>query len=85
VPAAPSQYILSTAPDGGHDFFTGSSIASAHVTGMAALAREANPKASPGDIANALLASAAKGRPGSRRQVSLPNACRAGRAGCLHV
>lgn len=41
--AAPGIDILSTAPGGAYDYFTGSSISAAHVSGIVALLREARP------------------------------------------
>lgn len=51
---APGTDIVSAAPGGGYGFFTGSSFAAAHVTGVVALLREAAPSLPPEGIAAAL-------------------------------
>jgi subtilisin family serine protease len=48
--AAPAIDILSTAPHNSYDFFSGSSLAAAQVTGIAALLLEKNPKLTPAQI-----------------------------------
>ena len=48
--AAPAIDILSTAPHNSYDFFSGSSLAAAEVTGIAALLLEKNPKLTPAQI-----------------------------------
>jgi subtilisin family serine protease len=48
--AAPGIDILSTAPHNSYDFFSGSSLAAAQVTGIAALLLERNPKLTPAQI-----------------------------------
>ncbi len=48
--AAPAIDILSTAPHNAYDFFSGSSLAAAQVTGIAALLLEKNPKLTPAQI-----------------------------------
>jgi subtilisin family serine protease len=48
--AAPAVDILSTAPHNSYDFFSGSSLAAAQVTGIAALLLEKNPKLTPAQI-----------------------------------
>jgi subtilisin len=48
--AAPGIDILSTAPHNSYDFFSGSSLAAAQVTGIAALLLEKNPKLTPAQI-----------------------------------
>ncbi len=67
--AAPAMEVLTTVP-GGYDFLSGSSIAAAHVSGLAALIRERRPAATSGAVLMALheAASPASG---------LPDACRA--------
>ena len=48
--AAPGIDILTTAPRSAYDFFSGSSFAAAHVSGVVALLLEKQPKLSPRDI-----------------------------------
>jgi subtilisin family serine protease len=48
--AAPAIDILSTAPHNSYDFFSGSSLAAAEVTGITALLLEKNPKLTPAQI-----------------------------------
>jgi subtilisin family serine protease len=50
--AAPAVDILSTAPHSAYDFFSGSSLAAAQVSGVAALLLEKNPKLTPAQIAD---------------------------------
>jgi subtilisin family serine protease len=49
--AAPAVDILSTAPHGHYDFFTGSSLAAAQVSGIAALLLEHEPQLKPAELA----------------------------------
>lgn len=70
---APGVDVLSTAPDGRFDFFSGSSVAAAHVSGIAALLLERRPGLTPGEIGVALSA-------GRARAARLVNACAALRA-----
>ncbi len=49
--AAPSVDILTTSPQGHYDFFSGSSLAAAEVSGVAALMLERNPKLTPPQLA----------------------------------
>lgn len=69
---APGTEILTTIPAGGYGFFSGSSFAAAHVTGVAALLVEKNPTIDGRTLA-ALLAETA-GTPTSPLAI---NACRA--------
>ena len=80
IVAAPAEDILSTAPEAKYDFFTGSSVASAHIAGIAALLREVRPGSAGGDIANALQ-QASPGKKGRKRR-GAPNACLAIQAIC---
>jgi subtilisin family serine protease len=52
--AAPSIDIISTAPPNSYDFFSGSSLAAAEVTGIVALLLEKNPKLTPAQIRDVL-------------------------------
>jgi subtilisin family serine protease len=56
--AAPGVDVLSTAPGGGYDFFSGSSLAAAHVSGVVALLLEGRPELTPAQVADALAESA---------------------------
>jgi Subtilase family len=56
--AAPGVEIIALAPDDKIQFSTGTSIAAAHVSGIAALLLEHDPSLKPGDIRAALIATA---------------------------
>jgi subtilisin family serine protease len=78
--AAPADEILVLAPGGGYDYASGSSLAAAQVSGIAALLLARRPDLSAVDVGALLLAS----RTGNREYV---NACRAlaellGLSGC---
>jgi len=49
--AAPAVDILTTVPHGSYDFFSGSSLAAAQASGVAALLLERNPKLTPPELA----------------------------------
>ena len=51
---APGTDVLSTAPKGTFDFFSGSSIAAAHVSGVAALLLDLDPALTPEQVRTAL-------------------------------
>jgi subtilisin family serine protease len=55
--AAPAVDIISTAPPNSYDFFSGSSLAAAEVTGIVALLLEKNPRLTPAQIRDILLKS----------------------------
>ena len=52
--AAPAVDILTTVPHGSYDFFSGSSLAAAQVSGIAALMLEKNPKLTPAQLASVI-------------------------------
>ncbi len=54
---APGRAVLTTVPNGGYDMDTGSSLAAAHVTGVVALLRAADPVADAPRLRRALLGS----------------------------
>jgi subtilisin family serine protease len=56
--AAPGVDILVPAPDGTYQLTTGTSVATAHISGIVALMLEPNPKLSPADVRRILAASA---------------------------
>ncbi|MEM6549441.1 MAG: S8 family serine peptidase [Pseudomonadota bacterium] len=62
--AAPGNDILSTRSGGGYDFFSGSSVAAAHMSGVAALLLQSRPRLSPQEMREALqdAAQSTKGR-----------------------
>jgi subtilisin family serine protease len=49
--AAPGVEVLTTVPHGSYDFFSGSSVAAAQVSGIAALLLEKSPKLTPAQLA----------------------------------
>lgn len=61
--AAPGEEILSTAPGGGYDFFSGSSLAAAEVSGIAALVLETKKDLGPAGVAE-LLRRTSRDNPG---------------------
>jgi subtilisin family serine protease len=78
---APSVDILTTVPHGSYDFFSGSSLAAAQVSGIAALLLEREPKLTPARLADLLR------RTSRRNSPSQVNACAAlaealGQDGC---
>jgi subtilisin family serine protease len=56
--AAPGVEILVPAPGGNYQFTTGTSVAAAHVSGVAALLLERNPKLKPADVRRILMRTA---------------------------
>lgn len=56
--AAPGVDIIGATPNGGYDMSSGTSMAAAHVSGVAALLLERNPKLTPRDIRDRLSKSA---------------------------
>ncbi len=79
--AAPGIDVLTTAPGGTYDFRSGSSLAAAHVTGIAALLLERNPRLTAAEV-RALLVGTAQpipeaGEGGPRVVSGLVDACAA--------
>ena len=66
---APGVGILTTGPDGSYDFYSGSSIAAAHVTGVAALVLERRPDLPPAGLRE-LLRRASSATPGGLPRLS---------------
>jgi subtilisin family serine protease len=64
--AAPGVDILVPAPEGTYQMTTGTSVATAHISGIVALLLERNPKLTPADIRRILTASARRLAPGDR-------------------
>jgi subtilisin family serine protease len=58
--AAPGVDIIAAAPKGAYDISSGTSLAAAHVSGIAALMLERNPKLTSKDVREALAESAHK-------------------------
>src|SRR5206468_1998511 len=56
--AAPGVDVLTTAPHGAYDFRSGSSLAAAHVSGIAALLLERDPRLTPAQVRALLIATA---------------------------
>jgi subtilisin family serine protease len=79
---APGSEILVPVPGGGFDYASGSSLAAAHVSGIAALLVSSSPGLTGAEVAELLTGS----RPDDHQSV---NACRAlatllNRSGCRH-
>jgi subtilisin family serine protease len=72
--AAPGVDILTTAPRGSYDFFSGSSLAAAQASGIAALLLEKNPKLTPAQVADVIRKTA---HPLAATSVSQVDACAA--------
>ena len=68
VVAAPGVQVLEPAPDGGYQLTTGTSVAAAHVSGVAALLLARNPKLTPDEVRD-LLVKSARAIPGKKRDV----------------
>jgi subtilisin family serine protease len=66
--AAPGVEILAAAPDGGYQVTSGTSVAAAHATGVAALLLAAKPKLTPAQVRNDLMRTAHR-IPGKRSEV----------------
>jgi subtilisin family serine protease len=66
--AAPGVEILADAPDGTYQVTSGTSIAAAHASGVAALLLARDPKLTPAGVRRALIRSARK-IPGRRREI----------------
>jgi subtilisin family serine protease len=64
--AAPGVMVLEPAPDGGYQVTTGTSVAAAHATGVAALLLARNPRLTP-DQVRSLLIKSARAVPGNKR------------------
>lgn len=73
--AAPGVEVLTTAPHNGYDFLSGSSLATAHVSGVAALLLQQRPTLSPRQLKTLLLATGQNSAGGAT--VRLIDACRA--------
>lgn len=73
VVVAPGLDVLTTVPGGSYDFFSGSSVAAAHVAGVAALMLEREPDLAPDELARRLRESAVPIAGGP----ALVDACRA--------
>jgi hypothetical protein len=70
---APGRDIISLAPDGHYDFYSGSSLATAEISGLIALLRAERPHLTAKDAAR-LLTSTTAGAPGETLS-GAPNAC----------
>ena len=66
--AAPGVMVLEPAPDAGYQITTGTSVAAAHATGVAALLLARDPKLTP-DQVRSLLIKSARAIPGAKRDV----------------
>jgi subtilisin family serine protease len=71
---APAVDILTTVPRGSYDFYSGSSLAAAQVSGVAALLLEKNPKLTPAELAEIIRKTA---RPLNPSHVAQVDACAA--------
>lgn len=72
--AAPSVDVLTTAPHAAYDFFSGSSIAAAQVSGIAALLLEKSPRLTPAELAAVIRKTA---RPLAPSPIAQVDACAA--------
>ncbi len=82
--AAPAVDVLTTVPKGSYDFFSGSSLAAAEVSGIAALLLQKDPKLTPARVAEVIRKTA---RPLNPTHIIQADACAAvasvaGGAGC---
>ncbi len=75
VVLAPGRDVISLAPQGHYDFFSGSSLATAEVSGLVALLRSQRPRLTAREAEALLLGSSAAAHDGLRG--SAPNACAA--------
>ena len=71
---APGQKILSARPSNRYDFFSGSSLSAAHVSGLVALVKERKPHLAAGEI-QALLQNTAQTTRGTKKGGTSINAC----------
>jgi len=69
--AAPGTDVLSTAPGGAYDYFTGSSISAAHLSGIVALLREARPGFAGRELAETLRRASGGGTASACRALKL--------------
>lgn len=74
---APGREILTLTPDDRYGYFSGSSVAAAHVSGIAALMRELRPGMSSEAVRDILVDTSAQLRFGPRTPPTLVNACAA--------
>lgn len=86
VLTAPGHEVLTLVPNGGYDFATGSSLATANVSGVAALLRASRPDVSA-ETVNALLVRTTRDRVQHDRHLRTVDACSAlasllGKSGC---
>lgn len=72
--AAPGVEVLVPAPGGGYQFTTGTSVAAAHVSGVAALLIERNPRMTPADVRRILTRTAKSLGPRERTGAGLVDA-----------
>jgi subtilisin family serine protease len=66
--AAPGVQVLEPAPEGAYQITTGTSVAAAHASGVAALLLARDPKLTPDEVRRDLIASA-RAIPGAKRDV----------------
>ena len=72
---APGRDVISLAPQGHYDFFSGSSLATAEVSGLVALLRSVRPGLTAGEAKELLQSSSSDASDGLRGPT--PNACAA--------
>ena len=78
---APGRDVLSLAPDGHYDFFSGSSLAAAEVSGLIALLKAERPQLTAREAESLLVASAGGGTSGPNACAALAALLRRGRCG----
>lgn len=87
---APGREILTLAPEDRYDYFSGSSVAAAHVSGIAALMREVRPRMTNETVREVLVRTSARGPSTVEDSRLVVNACAAladlvGSSGCPAV
>jgi subtilisin family serine protease len=75
--AAPGVEILTTTPHAGYNFLSGSSLATAHISGVVALLLQQQPQLKPDEVRQILMRTGYSGTASAPQAPPLINACRA--------